>query len=134
MHTTTNFNKPPDICVDDNDKVSLRTVAPATACLFSNDRFGRNWVSSWHEKGAGVFPPPRRSALLGCNNRVEGDKGVGSPESNVRVNSPANEASSGPPETLLFIGSTTALVPALHVHSRVISRPKRDMHIGMIDQ
>ena len=68
MHTTTNINKPPDIRVDDNDIIPLRTVAHATVLFPGKLK---------------VFPPPRRSALL--NGNMLGPMGEGQKPTNSLV-------------------------------------------------
>ena len=70
-HITTN-TKPPDIRVDDNDAVPLRTVAFATAG-FHPYQFWKTRGGLKLEKrlGPGVVAPPRRARLLGDSSRVE---------------------------------------------------------------
>ena len=105
-HTTTNSNKPPDIRVDDNDKIPLRSVAPAVTRLFSNARYGRNWVSSWRYRKVGVPLPPRRSALLGNSNREAGEVEQRLGKINAQGEPPVNEESSGRPDARSIDGST----------------------------
>ena len=91
MHTTTKY-KPPDIYVDDNNAIPLRSVVlPSvefTACLYRKARAGRRLERAL---GPGLAAPPRRAHLLGYNI---GSKKVEGPEVTVNTGSTGNELSS----------------------------------------
>ena len=62
MHATTNINKPPDISVDDNDIIPLRTVAHASASLADSTGIDCHSSESFPSTRMDAFSPHQKSA------------------------------------------------------------------------
>ena len=113
MHITTN-TEPPDIRVDDNDAIPLRSVDFATAGFYQFQfRRTRAGLRLEKELGPGVVAPPRKARPLSGSTEIECDSTDSFPGTGV-------DKVSEPPETHKFTGSTKS-----ESISRVLSPSKR---------
>ena len=144
-HNTTNF-KPPDLCVDDNKIIPLRSVAfpmvGVPACKFGKTQAG---LRLERELGPGLVAPPRRARLLaGSTENSEGKRSglmtvTGSTEieqgSTQQFPSTGMVEVSPPQRPTSFIGSTeNGLAPPMIFPSKrsVGISPSPNSHLSTI--